>query len=358
MGQGSIMDIYDYAELKGLSPNRLMDFSSDTNPLGPSNKAKHAIRKKVKHLGHPPDRRTRYLKRLICATENIDEKNIIIGPDPLYTVSVLLKTACPKTALIPSPISDAYRKLLKDHNVKVKPFHLNGEKGFAFEAEKFIKKMEGADCILLPNPHDMLGNCLPADVLRPIIARASAMNKLLVIDEAKRDFADTPSPVREIARSGRSIILRTFSDFHALSGFSLGYAIGSDKLAQDIRGHLGRFSVNPLAEAAAVASLRDKGYRKRTLAYIKEEKRFIKNSFAGSDRIQCIDTPCSFLLLKPGEKIPGLRDAFLQRRIIVVDFTDKKGSQYIRFPVKKHSWNARFIRALKNISGVDKPCTK
>jgi len=352
------MDIHDHAELKGLSLNQLMDFTTDTNPLGPSNKAKNAVRKKVRHLCRPPDGRSRHLKRLLCAAEKISEEKIIIGPDPAYTISVLLKITCPKTALIPSPVSDAYKKLLKEQNVEIKPFHLNSEKGFAFDMGRFIREMKDADCILMPNPHDMVGTCLPPDALRPIIAQASAMNKLLVIDEAKNDFAAVSSPVQEIAGSSRSVILRTFSDFHALSGFRFGYAIGSGELTQSVRNYLGHFPVDPLAEAAAVASLRDKGYRKRTLAYIKEEKRFILNSFAGSDRVQCIDTPCSFLLLKLGEKIAGLRDSFLQRRIIVVDFTDKKGSQYIRLPVGKHAWNARLIRALKNISGVTKPCSE
>jgi len=351
------MDIHDYAELKGLSLGQLMDFTTDTNPIGPSNKAKNAVRKKVRHLCRPPDGRSRHLKRLLCAAEKISEEKIIVGPDPAYTISVLLKIICPKTALVPSPVSDAYKKLLKEQNVEIKPFHLNGEKGFAFEAGSFIKEMEGADCILVPNPHDLVGAFLPAYALRPIIAQASAMNKLLIIDESKNDFAAAPSPVQEVAGSSVSMILRTFSDFHALSGFRLGYAIGPGELTKSIRDYLGRFPVDPLAEAAAVASLRDKGYRKRTLAYIKDEKRFILNSFAGSGRVQCIDTPCSFLLLKLGEKIAGLRDAFLQRRIVIVDFTDKEGSQYIWIPVRKHAWNARFIRALKNISGVTKSCS-
>lgn len=347
------MDIHDYAELKGVSINRLMDFTSDTNPLGLSNKAKNAMRKKVKHLWYPPDRESRYLKRLICAMENIGEANIIVGPDPAYTISVLLKMNCPKAAIVPSPVPDAYKKLLKDRNVKIRPFHLNGEKGFAFEAGRFVKAMEGADCILIPNPHNMVGTCLPADTLRLIIAHASAMNALLIIDETNRDFTEVPSPVKEITISKKSIILRTFSVFHGLCGFQFGYAIGPGEIVQNIRDYLGHFPVNPMAEAAAVASLRDKGYRKRTLAFIQEEKHFIQNSLAGTDRIECIDTPCNFLLLKLHERITDLRDAFLKKRIIVGDFTDRNGSRYIRLPVRKHAWNARFIRALKNISEVN-----
>lgn len=346
------MDIHDHAELKKVSIGRLMDFTSDTDPLGPSNKAKNAVRKKVKHLWHSPDRGSGYLKRLLCATESISEEKIIIGPDPAYAISVLLKITCPKTIIVPSPVSDVYKGLAKDRNVKIKPFNLNGEKGFAFDAGRFIKAMKDIDCILIPNPHNIVGTCLPADAMRPIIAQASAMNTLLIIDETNRDFPGIPSPANELARSERSVALRSFSTFYGLAGFRLGYAIGSGELIQNIKNYLGHFPVDPLAEAAAVASLRDKGYRKRVLAYIKEEKRFIQDSLAGIDRIECIDTPCSFLLLKLHEQTAGLRDAFLKRRIIVKDFTDKNGSRYIRLPVSKHAWNAGFIRALKNILGV------
>ncbi len=345
------MDIHDHAEPKKVSISRLMDFTSDTNPLGPSNKAKNAVRKKVKRLGYPPDRESAYLRRLICTMDNIAEEETVIGPDPAYTISVLLKMNCPKTALVLSPVSDAYEALLKGHNVKIRPFHLDGEKGFAFDAGRFITAMKDADFVLISNPHNMVGACLSADALLPVIARASAMNKLLAIDETNRDFSDISSPAKELTRSKRSVALRSFSAFYGLAGFQFGYAIGSGEIIQSIKSCLGHFPVNPLAEAAAVASLRDKGYRKRTLAYVKEEKRFIQNSLAGVDRIECVDTPCSFFLLKLHKKIDNLRDAFLKQRIAVADFTDKNGSQYIMLPVSKHAWNARFVRALKNISG-------
>lgn len=352
------MDIHDYAELKGLSLNQLMDFTSDANPLGPSNKAKNAARKNVKRLGYPPDRESRYLKRLICTREGISEEEIIIGPDPAYILSVLLKMTCPKTALVPSPVSDVYKELLKNQNAEIKPFHLNGEKGFAFETGRFIKTIKDVDLVLMPNPHNMVGTCLSPDDLLSVISQAAAMKRILVIDETNRDFPDIPSQVKEITRSKTSIALRSFSAFYGLAGFRFGYAIGSNELIRNIRDCLGHFPVNLLAEAAAVASLRDKGYRKRTLAYIEEEKRFIWNSLAGVDRVQCIDTPCSFLLLKLNEKIAGLGDAFLKRRIVVGDFTDKNDSQYIRLSVRKHAWNARFIRALKNISEIKKSCSE
>lgn len=346
------MDIRDYAESKGLSLNRIMDFTSDVNPLGPSNRAKNAVRKNVKRLGQPPDRETRYLKRLICTREGIDEEKVIVGPDPACILSVLLEMIRPGTVLVPSPVSDIYRELLGEQDVKMRPFHLNGEKGFAFETKQFVKAVKDADLVLIPNPHNVVGTCLSPGDLLPVTSEAAAMNKTLVIDETHRDFPGIPSQANGATRSKRSVVLRSLSEFYGLAGFRLGYAIGSGDLMRNIRDRLRHLPVDPLAEAAAVASLRDKGYRRRTLAYIKEEKRFILNSFAGSGRVQCIDTPCGFLLLKLGEKITGLRDAFLQRKIIIADFTDKEGSQYIRLPVRKHAWNARFIRALKNISGV------
>ncbi|OPY74574.1 MAG: Threonine-phosphate decarboxylase [Syntrophorhabdus sp. PtaU1.Bin058] len=346
------MDIYDYAESKGLSLNRIMDFTSDANPLGPSNKAKNAVRKNVKRLGQPPDRETRYLKRLICTREGVGEEKIIIGPDPICILSVLLEMVRPGTVLVPSPVSDTYRELLEEQGVKIRPFHLNSEKGFAFEAKQFVKAVKDADLVLIPNPHNVVGTCLSPDDLLPVISQAAAMKKTLVIDEGYRDFPDIPSQANEITRSKGSLVLRSLSVFYGLAGFRFGYTIGSDDLMRNIRNRLRHFPVNLLAEAAAVASLRDKGYRKRTLEYINEEKRFIQDSLAGVDQVQCIDTPCSFLLLRLNEKVAGLRDAFLKRRIMVGDFTDGKGSLYIRLPVRKHAWNAGFIRVLKNILGV------
>jgi histidinol-phosphate/aromatic aminotransferase/cobyric acid decarboxylase-like protein len=41
------MDIHDYAESKNLSLRRVLDFTSNVNPLGTSSKARNAIRKAV-----------------------------------------------------------------------------------------------------------------------------------------------------------------------------------------------------------------------------------------------------------------------------------------------------------------------
>ncbi len=60
------MDIHDYSERKRLSLRQIIDFTSDVNPLSPSDKAKNAIRKAIRYLEFPPDKNIRHLKHYIC----------------------------------------------------------------------------------------------------------------------------------------------------------------------------------------------------------------------------------------------------------------------------------------------------
>ena len=73
------MNIHDYAESRKLNLRQIMDFTSDVNPIGPSSKAKHAIRKGAKDLIFPPDEKLRYLRRYICKKEQVGEENILFG---------------------------------------------------------------------------------------------------------------------------------------------------------------------------------------------------------------------------------------------------------------------------------------
>jgi histidinol-phosphate/aromatic aminotransferase/cobyric acid decarboxylase-like protein len=352
----SVMNSSDYMKKEMVSPMGFMDFVSDSNPLGPSRKAINAVRKSIKLLGYHPDEVPGNLVSLICKREHVGSDNILLGPDPAHALHGLLKMTAARTVFVPSPLPDQLKTILQGHQVEVSFFHLEGARGFSCEPGEFIQGIENNDCIILQNPNKLTGTVLSANSLDMIMERAQALKKVLIIDESVMDFCGEPSPVQKSILPGKALLLRTFSDFHALAGFRLGYIIGHSVFIQEIRKHLHYPPVEPLAGAAAIASLRDKGYMKRTFSFIREEKDFIKDSLRGIDGLECIDRRCNFLVLRVGKKADSLREAFLAKKILAEDFADKNGFSYVRLPIKKHRWNARFVRILKKITGVQKTC--
>jgi threonine-phosphate decarboxylase len=144
--------------------------------------------------------------------------------------------------------------------------------------------------------------------------------------------------------------MRTFSTFHALAGLRIGYMIGSTKLIQKIRNVLGPLQINSIAPYAALASLKDTGYKKRTLKFIEQEKGYILRKLSDIEGLKVFDTPCNFLLLEiEKEGSSNFKDLFLKHNILIDEYMGEKDEHFIRLPIKRHKLNAFFVKMLKKI---------
>jgi histidinol-phosphate/aromatic aminotransferase/cobyric acid decarboxylase-like protein len=140
--------------------------------------------------------------------------------------------------------------------------------------------------------------------------------------------------------------LRTFSTYHALAGLRLGYIIGDE----DILSHLGHIMepqpLNSIAPPAALASLKDKGYRKRTAQFLSAETEYALKKLQGIDRTKPIATPWGLFIGITGSA-EDLKDRFADEGILIDAYEDAQGNEYLAFPFRSRPDNARFFRALR-----------
>jgi histidinol-phosphate aminotransferase len=81
---------------------------------------------------------------------------------------------------------------------------------------------------------------------------------LVVLDEAYSEFgrdAEAPDGMTVYRDRPNVAVLRTFSKAYGLAGLRVGFLVGHEPVAQAVRKTMLTFSVNALAQAAAVASL-------------------------------------------------------------------------------------------------------
>jgi histidinol-phosphate aminotransferase len=120
-----------------------------------------------------------------------------------------------------------------------------------------------ADLAFICNPHNPSGTAVD----RTEIARFSAHSKasLVVVDEAYIDFADDPQETTalDLVALGNVVVLRTFSKLHGLAGLRIGYLVGPSDVVATLRKVRPPFSVNSIAQSAALAALADREYRAR-----------------------------------------------------------------------------------------------
>lgn len=327
-----------------------INFTTGANPLGPSNKAKHAIRKLARGVDILPFDPIQPLRRYLCRKEGIEENNIIFGNGSTHILDALFQSLKPRTILIPAPVSPRHGRLLREHGIEERHVGFDPDDDYSLDVSKFVDAVRSSDAVILTNPHDVTGSVILPDDLAAIIDEAERCDTTLVIDEAYLEFTGAVSPVRQVVGSSRTLILRTFSTFHGLAGLRIGYAIGPANLLATLLPHCRSYHTNLLGPRAAMASLKDKGFRKRTLLFIEGEKAYIRNKLAGIPEVKCHVSPGNMLVLKLRGKHRAVKESFLKYHILIDEFVDKEGSSCIRFPVGTRKSNARFVRILKRIT--------
>jgi len=104
--------------------------------------------------------------------------------------------------------------------------------------------------------------------------------------------------------------------------------------------------LNSLAPPAALASLRDEGYRKRTAQFLGTETDYVLKKLQGLNRAKPLATPWGFLICTQ-LAVPDLKNLFADNGLRVDEYRDPQGNQYLSFPFRSHRDNAQFLRVLQ-----------
>ena len=323
---------------------KLLDFTDRSNPLGPSQKARHAMRKAIRAVATYPDEQVPYLRRLIARKEGVSPDTILFGHGISHLFHLVLQVHAPGNVAVPGPISPFVGGLIERHHARVHPLAM--EMGTpAVAVDRLDRALDEADLLLVPNPHPLTGSVVPPDALAPLINQAEQKRKLLVFDEASIEFTTAASPVRLVVGSPHALILRSFSLFHALAGLRIGYALGHPETLARLAPLIEPYPVNSLAAAAAVASFRDGGYRTRTLKFLAEEKSYLKGKLARL-HLEAVDTPSNLVLVAMKERTTDWPGLLREAGVLVSGFTSAEGLLLLSVPVRRRPQNAAFMRLL------------
>jgi histidinol-phosphate aminotransferase len=111
--------------------------------------------------------------------------------------------------------------------------------------------------ILVCNPNNPTGTVVRGQELTDFLDQVPG-DCLVVLDEAYREYirdSGVPDGV-DLYRSRTNVaVLRTFSKAYGLAGLRVGFLIGHEPVAEAVRKTMLTFTVNSVAQAAAVASL-------------------------------------------------------------------------------------------------------
>jgi histidinol-phosphate aminotransferase len=163
--------------------------------------------------------------------------------------------------------------------------------------------------VLVCNPNNPTGTVV-AGQLTAFLDQVPA-DCLVVLDEAYREYirdATVPDGIDLYRDRPNVAVLRTFSKAYGLAGLRVGFLIGHPPVAAAIRKTMLHFSVNSVAQAAAIASLAAEAELLERVEVVVKERDRVREALL-ADGWTVPPTEANFVWLRLGEHTAAFADA-------------------------------------------------
>jgi histidinol-phosphate aminotransferase len=164
--------------------------------------------------------------------------------------------------------------------------------------------------IFVCNPNNPTGTVVSHGELEEFLRRVPG-DCLVVLDEAYTEYVREPGVPNglDLYRDRPNLaVLRTFSKAYGLAGLRVGFLIGHDPVAAAVRKTMLAFSVNALAQAAAIASLEAAPELLERVDAVVGERDRVRAELL-SDGWTVPPTEANFVWLRLGDDTPEFADA-------------------------------------------------
>ena len=351
-------EVLDAADKSGFRREDILDFSSSVNPLGPSKKALEAAKKAFSQIPSYPDSNSTRLRQAIASHfTGLTKDNVIVGNGSTELMYLFAETFLNKRdkVIIPAPTFGEYESAVRKAGETPKFVKLN--KNFNIDATNFLREMVGAKLVFLCNPNNPTSMLIQPETIDEIVENAKKQNTLVFLDEDFLEFVENEkalSMIHKIKKYPNLFILRSFTKIFGLTGLRIGYGIASPEIINLLLCAKIPWNVNCLAQAAAVAALKDEEHLQITRDLIKKEKTQLLGELSKISSFKIFSADANFFFInikKSGLTAAELTSKLLGEGILIRDCTSFRGVDpyFIRVAVKTRVENERLIEALKRI---------
>jgi histidinol-phosphate aminotransferase len=164
--------------------------------------------------------------------------------------------------------------------------------------------------ILVCNPNNPTGTVVRERELTDFLDKVPA-DCLVILDEAYREYirdTDVPDGIDLYRDRPNVAVLRTFSKAYGLAGLRIGFLIGHEPVAEAIRKTMLPFTVNAIAQAAAVASLNAEDELLERVETIVKERDRVREALR-ADAWTVPATEANFVWLRLGDHTTAFAEA-------------------------------------------------
>ena len=198
--------------------------------------------------------------------------------------------------------------------------------------------------IIVCNPNNPTGTVVHGGELERFLDRVPG-DCLVVLDEAYHEYvrdSDVPDGISLYRDRPNVAVLRTFSKAYGLAGLRVGFMVAHERVAEAARKTMLAFTVNAVAQAAAIASLAaEDELLERVDAVVKERDRVRDELLGQGWRVP--PTEANFVWLQLGDETAGFAAACERAGISVRAF----GAEGARISIGDYDANDELLAVAK-----------
>ena len=350
-------NVYAAVRESGRRLNGLIDFSASINPLGPSPRAIRAIVSALRLTAHYPDPDCVAVRDALAKRCNLVPEQIVLGNGSIELIHLLPRALSIGCALIIGPTFSEYaRAVLMEGGHVIRLDAMRAER-YRPPVERAIdrvrKNSAKIDAVFLCNPNSPTGQGVNVEDVLELVGAVSRRGAWAVVDETFVEYCEDRSVVRELNRIPRLVVLRSFTKFYALPGLRIGYLAGREQTIRRIRQWVPPWSVNTVSQVAALASIRDVAYARRSRAFMDRERPRLIENLESLPGVTVYPSEGNFLLV---ELPHAYRARHVVRRLrrqglLVRDCSSVESltARTIRIAVRTATQNHRLITTLRHL---------
>tara|TARA_B100000686_G_scaffold309693_1_gene351832 strand:+ start:1677 stop:2759 length:1083 start_codon:yes stop_codon:yes gene_type:complete len=331
---------------------KIIDFSSNVNPLGCHPGVKKYLKKQLNQIDVYPDSESTKLRSNLKWFTGLNTSQILVGNGATEIIYNFCSAFVNKKTkvLIPCPTFSEYENAVKFFEGKIIRFKsLN----LANDLSKFLTKIPTKGIIFFCNPNNPTGELLSKKYMEEIVKKAEKKSTLVFLDETFIELVpDSNSSLVKFIKSHENLfILRSFTKSFGLAGLRIGYGLGNKKIIEILQKIKIPWNVNYIAQSAASAALCYSDFLDKSRINIKKENSFLMNSLSNFQWLSCFHSSTNFILIKTKINSKLLQKKLLKKNILIRDCSSFCGlnRNYIRIAVKNRNQNKLLVKALGEI---------
>jgi len=349
----------------------VVKLNTNENPYPPSPKCAAVLRKfDLDRLRRYPDPVFSELRAELARLNGTRPENVFVGNGSDEVLSVAAKTFVEDDERIGSqdPSYSLYRTLAAIRGVKWVGSELMRSKVKGQRSNSGIENIRRLTSDLGPrvslflwtNPNAPTGEFVEPET---IAAFAKNFKGVVIVDEAYADFARDNCLRLATARGNRNVIvMRTFSKSYSLAGLRVGYCVGPKDLIDAMYKVKDSYNVDALAQAVALAAVKDQAWMRRNVARIQKTRAWMTRQLVrrGWD---VLPSESNFLFVRPPmtevrgqrSKVKGVPaaqhifDALRARNIFVRYFRGPKTGDRLRVTIGTDAQMKKLLAALDSL---------